>query len=138
MYCSLNGNREMESTTSSASGPTWPSSSGLRSSGLSSSGPSSSGLSISGPTDSAANDDSSGSEDSEGVNVVSLLSKLRSPRPSDFARKRKIAANPPCGKRRSRGKMDTDLKTIRPEKRVRDYPNEPLTVSNGKLFCRGC
>ena len=34
-----------------------------------------SGLSISGPTDSAANDDSSGSEDSEaGVNVVSLLS----------------------------------------------------------------
>ena len=34
--------------------------------------------------------------------------------------------------------MDTDLKTIRPEKRVRDYPNEPLTVSTGKLFCRGC
>ena len=60
MYCSLNGNRELESTASSASGPTWPSSSGL---------------SISGPTDSAANDDSSGSEDSEaGVNVVSLLS----------------------------------------------------------------
>ena len=87
MYCSLNGNREMESTTSSASGPTWPSSSGLSSSGLSSSGPSSSGLSISGPTDSAANDDSSGSENSEGVNVVSLLSKLRSPRPSDFVRK---------------------------------------------------
>ena len=79
MYCSLNGNCEMEST--------WPISSGLSSSGLSSSGPSSSGLSISGPTDSAANDDSSGSEDSEGVNIVSLLSKLRSPRPSDFARK---------------------------------------------------
>ena len=75
MYCSLNGNRELESTASSASGPTWPSSSGLSSSGLSSSGPSSSGLSISGPTDSAANDDSSGSEDSEaGVNVVALLS----------------------------------------------------------------
>ena len=62
--------------------------------------------------------------------LVAQQSKLRSPRPSDFARKRKIAANPPCGKRRSRGKMDTDLKTIRPEKRVRNYPNEPLTVSN--------
>jgi len=24
VYCSLNGNRELESTTSSASGPTWP------------------------------------------------------------------------------------------------------------------
>ena len=21
---------------------------------------------------------------------------------------------------------------------MKDYPNEPLTVSNGKLFCRGC
>ena len=35
------------------------------------------------------------------VRVVSLLSRLKSPRPSDFARKRKIVANPPCGKRRS-------------------------------------
>ena len=46
--------------------------------------------------------DSSGSEleDSQepvqavDVRVVSLLSRLKSPRPSDFARKRKIAANP--------------------------------------------
>ena len=73
MYCSLNGNRELESTASSAT-CTWPSSSGL---------------STSGPTDSAANDDSSGSEDSEaGVNVVyTPIEQLRSPRPSDFARK---------------------------------------------------
>ena len=57
--------------------------------------------------------------------------------PSDFARKRKTAANPPPrGKRKSRGAVD--LKKIKPEQRVRDYPSEPLTVSNGKLFCRGC
>jgi len=76
----------------------------------------------------------------EDVQVVSLLSKLRAPRPSDLSRKRKIAANPPCGKRRSRAHAhaETDLKTIRPEKRVREYPSEPLTVSNGKRFCRGC
>ena len=60
------------------------------------------------------------------------------PRPSDFARKRKIAANPPCGKRRSRGAVDTELKTVKPEKHVKEHPNEPLTVSNGKRFCRGC
>ena len=44
--------------------------------------------------------DSSGSEDSQepgqevDVRVVSLLSWLKSPRPSNFAQKRKIAANP--------------------------------------------
>ena len=70
--------------------------------------------------------------------VVSLLSRLKAPRPSDFARKRKIAANPPSGKRRSRGASDTELTSIKPEKRVKEHPNEPLTVSNGKLFCRGC
>ena len=97
---------------------------------------SASGPSSSGPA--AVDSSDSERDDSQEPSVVSLLSKLRLPRPSDFARKRKIAVNAPCGKRRSRGTSDTDVKTIRPEKRVRDYPNEPLTVSNGKLFCRGC
>ena len=43
------------------------------------------------------------------------------PRPSDLEWKRKIMANPSCGKHR----------------RVKEHPNEPLTVSNGKLYCRG-
>ena len=30
------------------------------------------------------------------------------------------------------------LKKIKPEQRVRENPGEPLIVSNGKLFCRGC
>ena len=41
------------------------------------------------------------------------------------------------GKRRSRWAADTELKTDKPEKHVKEYPNEPLTISNGKLFCRG-
>ena len=46
--------------------------------------------------------------------------------------KRKIMANPPCGKCRSRR---AELKTVKPEKCVKEHPNEPLTVSNGsKLF----
>ena len=81
--------------------------------------------------------DSESETDSESDAVPSLLDRLRSPSPSDFARKRKTAANPPPrGKRKSRGAVD--LKKIKPEQRVRDYPSEPLTVSNGKLFCRGC
>ena len=35
--------------------------------------------------------------------VLSLLSKLKSPRTSDLARKRRVAANPPKGKRPCRG-----------------------------------
>ena len=81
--------------------------------------------------------DSESETDSESDAVPSLLDRLRSPSPSDFARKRKTAANPPPrGKRKSRGAVD--LKKIKPEQRVRDYPSEPLTVFNGKLFCRGC
>ena len=43
-------------------------------------------------------------------------------------------AIPLCGKRRSLGAVDTELKTAKPEKRVKEHPNEPLTVSNGKHF----
>ncbi len=73
-----------------------------------------------------------GSEEEESQDAVpSLLDKLQAPRPSDLARKWKIAANPPCGKGRSRGAIGgSDLKTIQQEKRVRDYPNEPLTAFN--------
>ena len=64
------------------------------------------------------------------IRVASLFSSL--PRPSDLEGKRKIMANPPCGKRRSRR---VGLKTVKHEKRVKEHPNEPLTVSNGsKLF----
>ena len=37
------------------------------------------------------------------------------PRPSDFTCKHKTVTNPPCGKRRSRGAVDTELKTVKPE-----------------------
>ena len=32
------------------------------------------------------------------------------------------------------GAVDTELKTVKPEKHVKEHPKEPLTVSNGKLF----
>ena len=122
--------RQMESEPS-----TGPSSSAeSRPAESSTSGPSSSGPAA---VDSSKSERDDSQEPGQEV-IVSPLSKLRSPKISDFARRHKIAVNPPCGKCRSCGTSDTDVKTIRPEKPVRDYPNEPLTVSNNKLFCRGC
>ena len=43
--------------------------------------------------------DSLDEESSTEEPVVSLLSRLKAPCPSDFARKRKVATNPPKGKR---------------------------------------
>ena len=49
--------------------------------------------------------------------VVSLLNRLKSPRASDFVGKCKIMANPPCGKRRSCGAVDTELTVKLEEKK---------------------
>lgn len=74
---------------------------------------------------------------SESSDTLSLLSRLRSPTPSEFARRRKICKNPPPrGQRRSRGADGP--KSVKPERRIKEYPGEPLTVSNSKLFCRAC
>ena len=54
--------------------------------------------------DSGASCIDSGASERETFNgAASLLSRLRAPRPSDLARKRKIITNPPSGKRKSRG-----------------------------------
>ena len=70
-----------------------------------------------------------------------LLSKLRCPRTSELTRKRKVVRNYPPGKRRSstssvRGASDP--KSVTPSQRVTEFPNENLSVSNGKLFCLAC
>lgn len=75
---------------------------------------------------------------------LSLLERLRAPRPSDLGRKRSIHVNkPPIGKKRSlcggagaAGKHDP--KSMSPSQRVNKFPGENLTVSAGKLFCRAC
>ena len=70
---------------------------------------------------------------------VSLLSRLKSPTPSDLSRKRKIASNPPKGKRRSRGDTGNDPKNIYPHQRIKEFSGEPLKVNlNKKLFCCAC
>ena len=70
--------------------------------------------------------------------VVSLLSRLKSPQASELARKRRVACNPPKGKRRCRGSTVAEHKNVNPHQRVKQFPNEPLCVSNKKLFCSAC
>ena len=67
-----------------------------------------------------------------------VLDRLKCPRPSHLARKRKIAANsPPTGKRtcHDHGGTASNPKNINPAHWVKENPNEALTVSNGRLFC---
>ena len=83
-------------------------------------------------------EESSVSEDSS--SVQSLLDKLCSPVPSELARKRKVLTNPPpVGQKRSRGGSSAaTLKSVSPQDRVREFSDDSLCVSAGKLFCRAC
>jgi len=68
----------------------------------------------------------------------SILSTLQAPRLSEITRKRRVRTNPPKGKPRSCSRGLCDPKSVRPAQRVKEHPEEELTVSNGKLFCRAC
>ena len=82
---------------------------------------------------------STGSTSNPTSNGVSLLSVLKAPSASDFSRKRKIAKNPPAGRKRTlHSNSQGNPKTIKPQQRVTEYSKEPFTVASGKLFCQGC
>ena len=80
-------------------------------------------------------------DESSSSTTVSLLDRLQSPEPSDYARKRKTTVNPPKGKRKSHGgsaASSSNPLTIKPEQRLKEHPEEPFSISNRKLFCQGC
>ena len=84
-------------------------------------------------------EESAHSDATTSSSVSSLLDRLRAPTPSMLARKRKIKLNPPPkGMKRGKGKDNGDPKSISPAERVKVYPDEGFSVSNGKLFCRAC
>ena len=69
--------------------------------------------------------------------AISLLDRLRPLRKSDLDRKRKTVTNPPCGKRKctsTNSSGSSSTATIRLQQRLLEFKDEPLTVSNGKLF----
>ena len=47
--------------------------------------------------------------------TVSLLDRLKAPRASDLARKRKVHSHPPLGKKRSSGRVEAKEPKIKPE-----------------------
>ena len=80
-------------------------------------------------------------EDEPQSQVVSLLDRLKAPKASDLARKRRVQSNPPVGMKRSKkGKNSAfnNPKSITPYDRVKEHPGEPLTVTTGILFCSAC
>ena len=77
--------------------------------------------------------------DSEGTDsALSLLQRLRSPLPSELARKRAIKTNPPVGAKRGKGRCSATPKTVSVGDRLKAYPEENFVSSNNRLFCSAC
>ena len=70
---------------------------------------------------------------------VSILEALKTPKASDLMRKSKVDCNPPPkGKRRAHGEGFSESKIVSPRERVREFPDECLTVTRKgarKLIC---
>ena len=70
---------------------------------------------------------------------VPSLSVLRVPKLSDLTRKRKVQCNPgKCKKVRSSSSTSSEPKGVTPQDRAKKFPNEQLSVSAGRLFCKAC
>ena len=76
---------------------------------------------------------------SERSNVPSLLERLKWPAKSDLARKRKVKVNrgPSAGIKQCKRVVASEP-NVSPAVRVKEYLNELLTVSSGKLFYKAC
>ena len=82
-------------------------------------------------------------QSSSSLSTVSLLERLKSPKPSELSRKRKVEClnRPATYKKHSHqaGAVNpTDPKNISPATRVKEFPDECLTVRSNKLFCSAC
>ena len=76
----------------------------------------------------------SGSSTLSSGSSASGIVSLRRPTASEISRKRKICCNPPKGKKRSTGPGRSHPNSVTPHQRLKKFPNETFTVSNGKLF----
>ena len=84
--------------------------------------------------------DNSG-ESSSTCMSVSLLDRLKSPSPAEISRPRKMKVNKPhdSGKRRCRGALASDPKSITASQRVQEFEDEFFIVdSDDNLFCQAC
>ena len=70
--------------------------------------------------------------------VPSLLDRLKSPAMSELARKRKMKGTPAKRKKISKGAVVAEPLSVAPSKRIKEFPDEKLSVVSGKLFCTAC
>ena len=72
--------------------------------------------------------------------VPSVLDRLRAPSQSALMRKRKVQVNrpPQPGVRKKKPSCSTDPKRVSVVQRVKEFENEMLINSSGKLFCSAC
>ena len=70
--------------------------------------------------------------------TISLLDRLRSPPLSELSRKRKTPSNPPKGLKRGKGTTASEPQSITAAARLREFPNQHLSVCLGKLLCDAC
>ena len=102
---------------------------------------SSSSLSLSSTSANEVDDSSSTEIENQTPGVRTILNSLKAPTASHLARKRKTHSNPPptgMKRRTTTVKADYEPKSITPSSRVREFPDENLTVSAGNLFCSAC
>ena len=55
--------------------------------------------------------------------TVSLLDRLRSPKESDLARKRKVPSNSPKGLKRGKGIVGSEPRNVSPALRLKEFPD---------------
>ena len=71
--------------------------------------------------------------------VPSLLSCLKQAPLASSNRKRKVAQNLPSERKRYKPpSRSCDPKRVTPTQRLREFPDQSLVVSSGKLFCTAC
>ena len=80
------------------------------------------------------------SEDPEQPSAVrSLLDQLKCPTASELSRKRKIHSNPPPkGLKKGKGAVADEPHTVTPAIRLKEFPDQHLSLLCGKLFCNAC
>ena len=70
--------------------------------------------------------------------TASLLDRLRSHLPSLLSRKRQTPSKPPKGLKRGKGATASEPQNVTATTRVREFPDQCLSVVSNKLFCDAC
>ena len=100
--------------------------------------PSSSGSMSAAPVAASTSASSSESPQSGNEQVVKFCQIFRAPKCTELTRKRAIRHTVTPSPYKKKPSCTTDPKSVTPMQRVREFSNEELTQSAGKLFCNAC